>query len=97
MDCPHLIAPVNAFVVLPCIEQFTSSCSVVCDNGFHVSNTSSNMWTQQCVLDDSVNGSSVQWTEAKSCVGKCEDRINNNPFRFSNNIYFSKVYSGYCF
>ena len=68
LECPELIAPTNALVTRPCNNQFMSTCVVICAEGYHVTNESGIQWMQSCVVNNE-NGSSVYWTEAKSCIG----------------------------
>ena len=67
LHCPVLTAPMNAFVTQPCNTEFTSTCIVICDQGYEITNETGRItWTQSCVLN---NNGSVEWTEEKSCQG----------------------------
>lgn len=69
LQCPMLEAPMNALIVSPCDHSFKSECTIICNEGYHVTNKPSNQhhWTQSCVLHNSQ--SSVLWSEALSCSG----------------------------
>ena len=70
LRCPELEAPTNALLVSPCSNTFESSCTVVCDRGYHVTNSSNEyQWIQSCVLHN--ENQTVQWTATQSCTGKC--------------------------
>ena len=69
MECSQPTAPDNALVVSPCDNEFQSVCTIVCNNGYHVSNSSySNQFTISCVLNDL--NTTVEWTEASTCIGE---------------------------
>ena len=67
LHCVELTAPENAFVKMPCTTEYTSSCKLVCEDGFHVESYLNTFeWMQSCVLTDKGN---VTWTEAQICIG----------------------------
>ena len=68
MKCPQLNAPFNGFVVSPCNEEFQSNCTIICDKGYHVTNTTNeHHWIQSCVLNSVNQG--VEWAASQSCTG----------------------------
>lgn len=76
MKCSQLEAPENALVVMPCNSDFKSSCTIICNNGYHVPNSSdATQWVQSCVLND-VN-ITVEWSQANSCIGKYNNNCSN--------------------
>ena len=76
LKCTELIAPENALITLPCNTEYTSSCNIVCGEGFHIEGDPGKMeWIQTCALTAEED---VDWTEGKKCIGK-----------FSKNVYSS--------
>ena len=68
LHCIELTVPDNASFTSPCNTEYTSSCTVVCVDGFHVEgDLGTTEWTQTCVL---TKGGDVEWTEGKKCFGK---------------------------
>ncbi len=69
MKCSQIIPPTNALIVSPCEDDFESTCTIVCENGYHVSNSSDvNQFIVSCVLNDL--NTTVEWAEAESCISK---------------------------
>ena len=67
LKCEELTAPENASVSIPCNNEYTSNCTLVCDDGFHVEgNLSTTEWIQTCAFS---NEGGVKWTQSKQCVG----------------------------
>ena len=67
MECDELKGSEIILVIQPCSREFGSVCSILCKDGYQVNKTIFG-WTQNCAL--SADGSSVQWTQPLTCIGK---------------------------
>ena len=65
LQCPRLIPPDNSALLPPCIGEYNSSCTVVCDFGFKLEGP----LQQNCVLLDD-DEDKPKWTYPPTCVGE---------------------------
>ena len=64
--CGELQHSNNTAIGQPCFDEFNSTCTVICEEGFQVDNNST-LFDQTCSLINETN--TVKWTEPKTCSG----------------------------
>ena len=67
LRCEQLTAPENSLVTLPCLNEYTQSCVIICEQGYHVNDNPGSIESfETCNLAD--NGA-VEWTNTTVCIG----------------------------
>ena len=65
--CGELQHSDSTVIAHPCFDEFNSTCTVICEEGFQVNNSSSTFFTQTCSLTNETNA--VKWTHPETCSG----------------------------
>ena len=67
LQCEQPTAPENALVTLTCLNEYTQSCVIICEQGYHVNGDPGSIESlETCNLAD--NGD-VEWTNTTVCIG----------------------------
>ena len=67
LQCEQLTAPENSLVALTCLNEYTQSCVIICEQGYHVNGDPGSIESlETCNLAD--NGA-VEWTNTTVCIG----------------------------
>ena len=67
LHCSELNVPTNSSLMLPCKSEYTSNCTLLCEDGFYVDGNPGVMtWIETCDLANET----VEWKNEKKCIGK---------------------------